>query len=213
MTPAQPVSSSARFASSADFTSPLTMTGIDTTSRAFAAQLQSAAPEWPIVRRAAVDRERGDARVLEATREIDDRHVRLGAEADARLHGDRERHARDDHLRHRDHRLGIAEPAGARAATGDLRHPAAAVDVEERAARAASANARGLGEALGIGAVDLDRRRACRRRRGVILRCALRQPRSRPSTLTNSVTHDLGADARGRAGGRPRRSRPPWARG
>ena len=48
MTPAQPVSSIARFASSADFTSPFTSTGTETTSRARAAHAQSAAPEWPI---------------------------------------------------------------------------------------------------------------------------------------------------------------------
>ena len=48
MTPAQPVSASARDASSALFTSPFTMIGIDTPSRARAAHDQSAAPEWPI---------------------------------------------------------------------------------------------------------------------------------------------------------------------
>jgi hypothetical protein len=44
MTPAHRVSSMARFASAALFTSPFTMTGMLTTSRARAAHDQSAAP-------------------------------------------------------------------------------------------------------------------------------------------------------------------------
>ena len=48
ITPAHPVSSKARFASSAVFMSPFTTTGIETTSRALAAHVQSALPLWPI---------------------------------------------------------------------------------------------------------------------------------------------------------------------
>ena len=63
--------------------------------------------------------------------------------------------ALDHHARHRDHGRRIPQPAGARAAPGDLRHPAAAVDVDEDGAGALG-EARRLGEALGVGAVDLD---------------------------------------------------------
>ena len=63
----------------------------------------------------------------------------------------------DDHeARHRHHRRGIAQPPGARAAPGDLGHPAAAVDVDEER-RGLLGDARRLGEALGVRPVDLDR--------------------------------------------------------
>ena len=48
ITPAHPVESIARCASSADFTSPLTSTGMLTASRARIAHVQSAEPEWPM---------------------------------------------------------------------------------------------------------------------------------------------------------------------
>ena len=47
MTPAQPVSASARTASAALWMSPFTITGIETTSRARRAHDQSAGPLWP----------------------------------------------------------------------------------------------------------------------------------------------------------------------
>ena len=105
-----------------------------------------------------MDRERRDADVLEPPREVDDGHVGLGAVADARLHRDGPGHALDHHLRHRDHRLGIAKPARARAATGDLRDPAAAVDVEEEGLRF-RCEFGGFGQPIGIGAVNLNRGR------------------------------------------------------
>ena len=108
------------------------------------------------LRGAAVDRQAGDAGVLEPAREVDDRHLRLGAPADARLHRDRQLDRGGNPLRHLDHGRGLAQPAGACAAPGDPRHPAAAVDVDE----GRSHGGRDLGrleQQAGIGAVDLDR--------------------------------------------------------
>ena len=60
-----------------------------------------------------------------------------------------------DQPRHRHHRRGIAQPAGAGAAPGDLGDPAAAVDVDEERLGLLG-EARGLGQALGVRPVDLD---------------------------------------------------------
>jgi len=106
-----------------------------------------------------MDRERLDPRVLESPCEVHDRHMRLGAPADAGLHGDGQRDRRRDSTRHRHHRRGVTQPAGARATPRDRRDPAPAVEIDERGL-GAFRDARGREEQVRIGAVDLDRRRA-----------------------------------------------------
>jgi hypothetical protein len=112
----------------------------------------------PHLCRPAMDGERGHAGILQPARQIDDGHLGLGPPADAGLHRERDGHRLHQELRHLHHRRGIAEPPCASAATGDLGHPAAAVHVDEGGARLLRDHRR-LGQTLGVGAVDLDRRR------------------------------------------------------
>ena len=143
ITPAQPVSSSARFASSrAADVAVDDAPGCATTSRARAAHVQSAAPEWPIcavrqwiVSAATPASSRRRARSTMGMCDSGPRPMRVFTVTGS----DTLEH---DQLRHRDHRRRIAQPARAGAAAGDLRHPAAAVDVDERRARRSRRSAR-----------------------------------------------------------------------
>jgi len=106
-----------------------------------------------------MDRQRSDADVFESPREIHDRHVRLGSQANARLHGHGQRDRAHDRTGHRDHRRGIAQPSGTCACLRDVWHPATAVDIEERGLHTFG-DLRGFEQSLRIRAVDLDRGRS-----------------------------------------------------